>query len=278
MSADPPATEPQLLANSNLPVDFALLCGPNAPQLISSARPEFGELYSYPRHSVTSASQGAGHQVHTGTTAVYRRSDRPTWVRAGMITSLTGSAAGRDGRSGSLACPGDRQVFTMLREQAEVIVVGAGTARDEDYGPSETPLAIVTSTADVPHKLKDCSNLLIVCPEGSTAHQLAAVHAYWTALAVPACTPEQICLALGDRGLHNVILEGGPALLADWLAAGYVDELCFTLSPQVTSPVAPLVAPADQASGVDQDVQLIHLLQHKSGLFGRWLLSPNYTH
>src|SRR6201998_3500379 len=87
-----------------------------------------------------------------------------TWVRANFITSVDGGATA-DGKTGTLAGPGDRLIFHLLRELADVIVVGAGTARIEGYsgvhlgvaqrqrrqarGQSEVPrLAMVTSEGE----------------------------------------------------------------------------------------------------------------------------------
>jgi hypothetical protein len=53
------------------------------------------------------------------------------WVRANMITSLDGAAQGANGRSGTLSSPGDKHVFALLRAMADLILVGAGTARTE---------------------------------------------------------------------------------------------------------------------------------------------------
>src|ERR1700752_4859291 len=85
-----------------------------------------------------------------------------TWVRANFITSVDGGATA-DGKSGAMAGPGDRLIFNLLRELADVIVVGAGTVRIEGYsgahlnvtqrqrrqarGQTEVPrLAIVTKS------------------------------------------------------------------------------------------------------------------------------------
>jgi riboflavin biosynthesis pyrimidine reductase len=88
--------------------------------------------------------------------------DRP-WVRANMITSLDGAATA-EGRSGGLSGPADRLVFSVLRSLADVILVGAGTARIERYhkmrvssafpqlreGRSATPpIAVVTRHLDL---------------------------------------------------------------------------------------------------------------------------------
>ena len=52
-----------------------------------------------------------------------------------MIESADGAAA-VDGLSGGLSGPGDRAVFGVLRALADVILVGAGTAREEKYRPA----------------------------------------------------------------------------------------------------------------------------------------------
>src|SRR5215469_1486762 len=56
------------------------------------------------------------------------------WLRANMVASLDGAAT-VDGRSGGLSNEADQQVFALLRAQADVILVGAGTARAEHYAP-----------------------------------------------------------------------------------------------------------------------------------------------
>ena len=56
------------------------------------------------------------------------------WVRANMVSSADGAATVA-GRSAGLSSEGDRQVFSILRSLADVIMVGAGTARAEKYRP-----------------------------------------------------------------------------------------------------------------------------------------------
>ena len=60
--------------------------------------------------------------------------DRP-WLRANMVASVDGMARGTDGRSGSMSGHADKLVFAMLRQTADAVLVGSGTAIAEDYGP-----------------------------------------------------------------------------------------------------------------------------------------------
>src|SRR5699024_10261627 len=59
------------------------------------------------------------------------------WVRANFVSTLDGSATGPDRLTGSINTTPDRVVFALLRSLADVILVGAGTARAEGYRPPE---------------------------------------------------------------------------------------------------------------------------------------------
>ena len=58
---------------------------------------------------------------------------KPT-VRVNFVSSIDGSAT-NEGRSGGLSGPADRRHFELLRRVTDVVLVGAGTVRDEGYGP-----------------------------------------------------------------------------------------------------------------------------------------------
>ena len=62
------------------------------------------------------------------------------WVRANMIVSVDGGAP-VDGRAGGLAGSGDRVLFKVLREIADVVLVGAGTVRTENYSGAQLSVA-----------------------------------------------------------------------------------------------------------------------------------------
>src|SRR6202007_2846263 len=56
------------------------------------------------------------------------------WLRANMVVSVDGAAA-LAGRSGGLSGPADRLLFSVLRSLADVILVGAATARAARHLP-----------------------------------------------------------------------------------------------------------------------------------------------
>ncbi|NUS42915.1 MAG: hypothetical protein HOQ24_04405, partial [Mycobacteriaceae bacterium] len=58
--------------------------------------------------------------------------ERP-WLRLNFVTSIDGAVT-MDGTSGGLGTDLDHRVFALLRELADVVLVGAGTVRAENYG------------------------------------------------------------------------------------------------------------------------------------------------
>lgn len=61
-----------------------------------------------------------------------RRSTRP-WVSFNFIASIDGAAT-MDGLSGKLGNAWDLRVFSLMRQTADVVLVGAQTVRAEGYG------------------------------------------------------------------------------------------------------------------------------------------------
>ncbi len=180
-------------------------------------------------------------------------------VRANMVSSVDG-AISLDGRSGGLSGPADRLVFKVLRALADVVLVGAGTARAEHYGlakpdwpqlregrPASPPIAIVTGQLSL-----DLESSLI---RGDADHEKTIV------LTTDQAPPERVTAAaraarvfalkgsrvrasdaigkLTELGYRNILLEGGPTLLGDLVAENALDELCATVSPLLAGGHAP---------------------------------------
>ncbi|WP_433697698.1 dihydrofolate reductase family protein [Nocardiopsis sp. CA-288880] len=185
------------------------------------------------------------------------------WVRANMVATLDGAAAGGDGRTGTINTPADRLVYTLLRDLADVVLVGAGTARVEGYrrprprtrdraaravagGRAACPeLAVVSRTAAVPPLLAadpgggaggDRGGVLMVTCGAAGAEAIGLARRTLGADRVLVSGGDSVDLpaavgALAARGLPRILCEGGPRLLADVAAAGLLDELCLTVVP-----------------------------------------------
>ncbi|QTE28310.1 dihydrofolate reductase family protein [Pengzhenrongella sicca] len=216
-----------------------------------------------------------------------------SWVRANMIASLDGAAAGADRRSGSLNGPADLRVFRVLRAAADVVLVGAGTARAEGYGalrvPAELaaaraargqrpdlPLALVSRSGEIPAGLLDSGDPPLVVTVADRP-DLAALQARIGADRVLVAGDREVDLpaalaALRDRGLTRVLTEGGPRLLGSLLTAGLVDELCLTWSPLLVGGPAPRAVDGAPWLRPAVSARPAHLLHSDAVLLGRWLL------
>ncbi|MCV6970298.1 pyrimidine reductase family protein [Mycobacterium bohemicum] len=190
-----------------------------------------------------------------------------TWLRANFITSLDGGATA-DGTSGAMGGPGDRLVFNLLRELADVIVVGAGTVRIEGYsgahvgaaqrqrrqarGQSEVPrLAIVSRSGRLDRDMAvftrtEVAPLVLTCAAAveQTRRMLSGVA---EVVDCSAGDPDQVdeavlLSALGGQGMRRVLTEGGPTLLGSFIGRELLDELCLTIAPFVVGGAARRIA------------------------------------
>lgn len=165
-------------------------------------------------------------------------------VRANMIVSVDG-AISVAGRSGGLSGAADRLLFQVLRGLADVIVVGAGTARAEHYGPAGRskwvervpPIAVVTQglSLDPDSSLIRDANPKTIVLTTARASQDAVAKVSETADVVIAgqdsVTVAAILAELSGRGYRKILVEGGPRLLGQFAAADELHELCVTTSP-----------------------------------------------
>ena len=178
------------------------------------------------------------------------------FVRANMIASLDGAAT-LDGRAGGLAGPGDRALFKVMREVADVVLVGAGTVRAENYSGAQLsvaarqrrqargqrevpPIAVVTASGALEPDSRlfmrtETPPLIFTTTASVTAtrkrlHGRAEVLDASTADPITV-DPAAVLAELARRGLHRVLCEGGPTLLGQFVAADLVDQLALTVAP-----------------------------------------------
>ena len=177
------------------------------------------------------------------------------WMRVNFIASLDGVTTVA-GRSKGLQQPGDLLVFRALRAQADAVMVGAGTAAAEGYGPmgddttvgrmrvalgrpATAPIVVVSRRASVRPDSTivggTSPSLLVTCEAADPDRRAALVAA---GMEVLVCGEDDVDLPLtadrlAERGLAQVTCEGGPALLQSMLLAGVVDELDLSIAPAV---------------------------------------------
>jgi riboflavin biosynthesis pyrimidine reductase len=197
--------------------------------------------------------------------------DRP-WVGLCMIASLDGTTV-VEGRSGGLGNDTDAAVLGALRRAADVVLVGAGTARVEGYGPPKQPalrIGVVTArgAVDVDTPLFEQGAGFLVMPEDGPEPPAG--------IDVVRAGHGQVDLALAVRRLGAAIddprfvqCEGGPRLNGALLASGCVDELDLTISPHLAGGDGPRVASGAPAQLARLDVA--HLATDDGYLYGRWV-------
>ncbi|MFD5867065.1 dihydrofolate reductase family protein [Corynebacterium sp. NPDC060344] len=155
------------------------------------------------------------------------------------VTSLDGRGA-IDGVSGGLGNPADAAVLAALRSVSDVVVVGAGTARAENYGPATAPtrLAVLSRSLDIAPDSRlfdDPSNppLILHGGDADPDRREALVAAGAELIGLPGTGPDDVIGALRELGHSRIALEGGPGVYRQFLAADAVDRAFLTLSPMV---------------------------------------------
>lgn len=164
------------------------------------------------------------------------------WVRAVMATTLDGVMRGPDGGSRSISSAADQRWFAALRREPDVLLVGAGTIRAEDYRPSRAAMAVVSRSLHLPASLRMFAEraaqhgpvLLFTTDEAAAS---APQDLRDRAEVIP-CGSGAVDLArlideLAVRGLRRIQCEGGPQLLGDLVVANLLDELFLTITPSL---------------------------------------------
>jgi diaminohydroxyphosphoribosylaminopyrimidine deaminase/5-amino-6-(5-phosphoribosylamino)uracil reductase len=148
------------------------------------------------------------------------RTPHVTWKFA---ATLDGRVAAADGTSRWISSPQARAEVHGIRAAADAAMVGTGTAladdpaltvRDTDgVATAHQPLRVVVGQRELPPhaKLRD---------ESQAPTLRLASH-----------DPHEVLAALADRGVVDVLLEGGPTLAAAFLAAGCVHRVLIYLAP-----------------------------------------------
>jgi 5-amino-6-(5-phosphoribosylamino)uracil reductase len=215
-------------------------------------------------------------------------------LRVNFVAALDG-AVSVAGRSGGLGSDGDRRVFRTLRALADVVLVGAGTAAAEGYRPvlpdsavgqlrsglgrsAVAPIAVVSRRASLSTDDRLVTDavaptVLVTCAAADPDRRAALAAA---GVDVLVCGEDEVDLGsaldqLADRGLAQVLCEGGPALFTAALAAGLVDELDLSIAPLLVGG-GPGLLPA--ALPEPARAELVQVLSEESVLFTRYTLRP----
>ncbi|MQY06144.1 hypothetical protein ACRB68_42250 [Actinomadura sp. RB68] len=171
----------------------------------------------------------------------YAYPDRTPWLRANMIMTLDGGIQYK-GNTSAIGYPADWELMQRLRMLADVVVMGATTVREYDAFPADAPpLAIVSRSLDLdfdgPIFDKAHRRPIVITCEAAPPDRLRLAEDRADVLICGSASAD-IGRALSEltaRGHQRLLCEGGPTLLAEVAAAGWLHELCLTLSPVITA-------------------------------------------
>lgn len=188
-----------------------------------------------------------------------------SWVQVNFASSADGAAT-VDDRSEGLSSPADKRIFLLGRALADVVLVGAGTARAEGYRGARTnnvrrelrkrlglaevpPIAVVTASARIDPGsplLTDTRVPPIIITTGQTPRErLTKLADAGADILVAGERMVHLPTALAElsrRGLKRVDCEGGPHLFGELVAEDLVDQLCLTVAPLLAGAGADRIA------------------------------------
>lgn len=216
-------------------------------------------------------------------------------LRAQFISSVDGASA-VGGASGGLGGEEDRALLLTLRGLADAVLVGATTARRENYGgvklddelrrhrqdagrPASPPVVVVSARAEFDPGarlfLDTTVPPIVVTTERAAANKGRDLEGL--AELLPAGKDEvDLRVAvdkLHERGLHALHCEGGPALLGRLVEADLVDELTMTFAPVIAGGDANRIVRGAPAFDPPRTLRLESLFAGDGGyLFARYAL------
>ncbi len=180
------------------------------------------------------------------------------YLALNMVSSADG-AISVDGVSAGLSGSADKDVFFYLRSLADVILVGAATAREENYGQAKLSpqlvaereargqtslpqIAVITNSGQMdwsarlfhpPVTAPSAPRPVVICPAHTSADRRSAAERVADVIIAGDSNVDlaSAMAQLGEQGARFALCEGGPTINGFLLSAGLVDELCLTLSP-----------------------------------------------
>src|SRR3954447_18618629 len=180
--------------------------------------------------------------------------ERP-YVLLNMVTSVDGKAVLHGGAAG-LGSALDHRLMRAIRAAVDAVMNGAATLRAERVDPrvgtersaqrvargqSPEPLAVLLSgSGDLPLDRRYFAHpgvpRIVLLGTAAPAERQAALAERTQVIVAPTPQPDPtwaLRTLRQDCGMRYLLVEGGPTLNGALIAAGLVDEVCWTLAPKI---------------------------------------------
>ncbi len=213
-------------------------------------------------------------------------------VAINMVTSIDGRAQ-LDGTAEGLGSRADRRLLRLYRAAFDAVGSGVGTLRAtgvwlrvgddladrrRQEGRPPNPVGVVIAGTDpVPLDAGwfggDEARILVVGRD----HPIGDAPAGTELLRAPdeRPAPAWVLDRLAERGIGSLLLEGGPHLNAAFLAAGLIDEVYWTVGPQLHGTDAlTMIAPGADEVAAPRLGHLASVIRHEDELFLRYRFDP----
>ena len=159
----------------------------------------------------------------------HRRTGNPL-VTLKFATTVDGSAAARDGTSRWITGAEARMDVHLLRSRSDAVVVGSGTVASDDprldvrldgyQGHQPRPVVVAGVTPLETSRQVWGRDPLVFTPENV---EVPGGEQIVTKSNPP--EPVDVCQILGDRGIYDVLVEGGPTIAGAWWRSGVVNRV-----------------------------------------------------
>mgnify|MGYP003969301067 FL=1 len=153
---------------------------------------------------------------------------------------FTTTAMSLDGKGYALGSDEDRKRMRHIRNQADAILVGGNTFRNYPHPSLPENTAIKTKIWNIVlSRTMDFSlsdefvNSTAIRPLFLTTNETPKDFPLPVIASSQEITPEWIVGELKERGIENLLIEGGGDLIYQFLEAGLIDDIYVTLCPKI---------------------------------------------